>query len=125
VHPSLIEKIEHFCVDKGIDTELFEDLSGGLNHSEIGGLIAAKWNFPEALVAAIRYHHNPYEAGKEFTDVVETVYLANALVNYEEDGLGFDQIDRPILTKFKITSEAQFKQIMERLSKAFDTEAQM
>jgi putative nucleotidyltransferase with HDIG domain len=31
----------------------------GIDHAQVGGLIAEKWNFPLILVDAIRYHHTP------------------------------------------------------------------
>ena len=33
----------------------------GVDHAEVGALIAEHWNLPEALVVAIRYHHRPFE----------------------------------------------------------------
>ena len=31
----------------------------GFDHTEIGSLVAEKWNMPPALIKAIKYHHNP------------------------------------------------------------------
>ena len=31
----------------------------GINHAEVGALVAINWNFPEEMVAAIRDHHDP------------------------------------------------------------------
>ena len=31
----------------------------GIDHANVGGLIAEKWNFPVVLIDAIRYHHTP------------------------------------------------------------------
>ena len=31
----------------------------GINHAQVGGLIARRWNYPQALVDAIQCHHNP------------------------------------------------------------------
>ena len=123
VHPALIEKIAKFCKDKNIPSDLFEDMTGGLNHSVIGALVAEKWNFPETLVTAIRYHHEPAAGGTNHKDVVHTVYLANALCNFEEKAIGFDQIDKKVLADFHIQTEEQFLKIIERLSVAFDQES--
>ncbi|NBF40164.1 MAG: HDOD domain-containing protein [Spirochaetes bacterium] len=120
VHPELIEKIHGFCREKGIQEEIFEDLAAGLNHSEIGAMIAEKWNFPDALVAAIKYHHTPTTAPMEFRDVVFTVYLANGLTHYGEKTLGIDQLEPAVLKYFNIGSEAQLGQIEQKLDTAFD-----
>lgn len=123
VHPQLIEKISGFCKDKEIPSELFEDMTAGLNHSEIGAMIAEKWNFPEVLVDAIKYHHNPHQVQNRNRDVVNTVYLANFFSNYEDKIVGFEQIDKSILAEYRLQTEDQVIKILERLSKAFDQEA--
>jgi len=122
VHPHLMEKITNFCKAREMDRDLFEDLSAGLNHAEIGGLIAEKWHFPDSLVQSIRYHHEPFECSDEHRDVVYTVYMANAISNVEEGILLFEQIDKTILKRFGITSEEQFNVLMDRLIRAFENE---
>ena len=34
----------------------------GLDHSEVGGALMKKWNLPDSLVEAVRFHHRPAEA---------------------------------------------------------------
>ncbi len=36
-----------------------EDKLFGINHARVGGMIAQRWNYPQVLVDAIQYHHNP------------------------------------------------------------------
>jgi putative nucleotidyltransferase with HDIG domain len=119
VHPHLLERIGNFCKQKGMSKDLFEDFAAGLNHAEIGGMIAEKWNFPDNLVHAIRYHHEPEDAPAESRDVVETVYLANALLNLETKSIGFDQIDKKILSTFGMNSENQVQLLLKTLQTAF------
>lgn len=122
VHPMLIERIQEFSVEKEIPGELFERLSAGYNHAEVGAKIAEKWNFPESLVKAIGYHHNPDSCEAEFKPLVYTIYLANAICNLEKGEMTFDQLDDKVLAFFKISNFEQVKHIMERLSKDFDNE---
>ncbi len=124
VHPDLLDKISGFCDEKGISRELFEDLSAGLNHAEIGGKIAEKWNFPSSLVQMIRYHHDPTDCDPEYADGVYTVYLANALVNIETGEYTYEQLAPEVLENFGIKSSAQIDTIRERLSIAFDRETE-
>ncbi len=119
-HPDLLDKIKNLCKEKGIPMRMLEDLSVGLNHPDIGAMIAQKWNFPEQLIAAIKYHHEPTEADPKFQGIVFTVYLANAICDYEAEKILFDQIDKTVLKDFGIHSEEQLQTIQERLSKAFD-----
>jgi putative nucleotidyltransferase with HDIG domain len=123
VHPHLLEKISGFCDERNINRELFEDLSAGLNHAEIGGLIAEKWNFPPVLIEAIRYHHEPLDCDPLMQDVVYTVYLANALVNIEDGEFSYDQLNQEVLESYGIKNEEQVKVIIDRLSRAFENES--
>ncbi|MDR1931857.1 MAG: HDOD domain-containing protein [Spirochaetales bacterium] len=123
VHPQLIDKIVKFSKEKDIPQELFEDMTAGLNHSQIGALIAEKWNFPESLVNSIRYHHEPQNAPKTNYDSVATVYLANMMCNYDDQLIGFDQFDADTLGLFHLHNEDQVKKIIEKLSQAFSQEA--
>ncbi|NLJ10669.1 HDOD domain-containing protein [Gracilinema caldarium] len=124
VHPDLLNKIKTFCVEKGIPASTFEDLSAGLNHAEIGALIAQKWNFPDNLVSAIRLHHDPNVAPAEFKDLVETVYLANMLCEYESGTVTFDQIDKKPLASFGISNEKQLEVLLEKFAAGFKRENQ-
>jgi len=122
VHPHLLEKIKSFNTERELPENIIEDLAAGLNHAEIGGLIAEKWNFPPPLVEAIRYHHEPYRCDPEYRDQVYAVYLANALTHYEGDEMSLDQIDRGVLEYFGIKGEEQLTVILQRLGQAFDKE---
>ncbi|MDR1251329.1 MAG: HDOD domain-containing protein [Treponema sp.] len=124
VHPDLLDKIRRFCSEKGLPASTFEDLSTGMNHAEIGALIAEKWNFPEGLVEAIRYHHDPTSASSANRDMVETVYLANMFCEYENGNITFDQFEPSALNNFGIVSKRQVDSLLERFSQGFNKENQ-
>jgi putative nucleotidyltransferase with HDIG domain len=119
IHPNLLKKIKAFCSEKGLPASTFEDLSAGMNHAEIGARIAEKWNFPEALVNAIRYHHDPGSAPDEYRDLVNTVYLANMFCELETGGVAFDQLDPMVLEKFGINSKKQVETLLGKFSSGF------
>ncbi|MBN1522836.1 MAG: HDOD domain-containing protein [Spirochaetales bacterium] len=120
IHPSRLAKINNFCKAKNIPTGMFERLSSGLNHADVGARIAEKWNFPKQLIAAIRFHHEPDLAPPEFRDIVNTVYLANAIANLEEKKINFEQIEPPILKEFGFEDENHIMEILGRMQKAFE-----
>ncbi|MDR0496676.1 MAG: HDOD domain-containing protein [Treponema sp.] len=122
VHPDLLNKIKSFCTDRGLPVSTFEDLSAGLNHSEIGALISEKWNFPENLVTSIRYHHDPGSAPKQYRDLVDVVYLANMFCELETGGVTFDQIDSAVLENFGINSKKQVEGLLEKFLSGFNRE---
>ena len=125
VHPDLLNKIKGFCTDKNVPAATFEDLSAGMNHAELGALIAEKWNFPERLVAAIRYHHDPEAAPDDCKDLVDTVYLANMFCEYESGNVNFDQLETSSLENFKLKNKKQVDTLLERLSAGFMKEGQL
>jgi putative nucleotidyltransferase with HDIG domain len=124
VHPELLNNIKKFCSEKGLPASTFEDLSAGMNHAEIGALIAEKWNFPEALVNAIRFHHDPASTPRADQDMVETVYLANMFCEYENGNVTFDQFEPGPLDNFGITSKRHLDTLLERFSIGFRKEGQ-
>jgi putative nucleotidyltransferase with HDIG domain len=123
VHPDLLEKIRGFCKDKAIPSDTFEGIVGGMNHAEIGARIAEKWNFPDSLVAAIRYHHEPSLEPGDHRDVVHVVYLANIFCEYEAGEVSYEQIEPSALQDYGFTNEKQFKTVVEKMSEGFRLES--
>ncbi|MBN1411953.1 MAG: HDOD domain-containing protein [Spirochaetales bacterium] len=124
LHPNLLTKIQKFGTDKGIASDMLENIAGGMNHAEIGALIAEKWNFPDQLVASIKWHHEVNLADKRFMDVVYPVYFANFIVNMENEIISFDQVDINVLRYYKIVTEEQLLKLAELLSKKYNQESQ-
>jgi putative nucleotidyltransferase with HDIG domain len=80
----------------------------GIDHAELGGMIAEKWKFPRTLINSICNHHKPM-AGKILPNVEAWVRLSN-IVYYVSVMRGLsshhDTIDcnvkREILVQFKL-----------------------
>ncbi|MGO9310725.1 MAG: HDOD domain-containing protein [Spirochaetia bacterium] len=120
LHPQAMEQMARFCRDKDIPPRILERFSFGLNHADIGALIARKWNFPEQLVHGIKHHHEPLVTPLQHKDVVYCVYLGNAFCGLERDLITFEQIERPVLSDFGIGTEEQGRSILARLKNAFE-----
>jgi HD-like signal output (HDOD) protein len=125
LHPTLQKKIRDFCKEKNIPLKVLEDFSYGLNHADTGGLIAAKWNFPDQLVEGIKYHHEPLNAPLRHKDVVFCVYLANMMSNLEKDLVGFEQIEKPVLMDFGIENEAHFDKIHAQFQRVYEQQRKL
>jgi putative nucleotidyltransferase with HDIG domain len=119
VHPDLFAKITDICGEKNIPISTAEDLAAGVNHAEIGAMIAEKWNFPEGLVYAIRFHHDPLPVPAEYRDLVEAVYLANMFCEYEKNSITFDQIEPEVLSHYNISTKKQVDALLERFTIVF------
>jgi HD-like signal output (HDOD) protein len=122
VNPTVGDKIKAFCEEKSIPSITLEDIRAGMNHAEVGALLAEKWNFPENLVAAIRFHHNPGDAPEKYRLLIDSVYLANMMCLIEKGIAIFEQIDGSVLSRFNITNANQIEKIIEVFSKGFNRE---
>lgn len=122
LHPAFLENIKTFCFKNNISEKAFEEFSIGVHHSEIGALVAEKWNFPNQLIATIRYHHDPTRGSAVYRDVIELIYLANSICDVTSAGLTYDQINPMILKRYNLDSEENFKKQVKNLVKLFQKE---
>lgn len=63
----------------------------GMDHAQIGALLAKRWNFPELVVDTIAHHHEPTEAHVDpvFTSIT---HLAESITNALALGEGLDEL---------------------------------
>jgi HD-like signal output (HDOD) protein len=56
----------------------------GVNHAELGGLIAQYWNLPALIVEGITYHHTPGDAYSHHEEsvIAHAVHLANLVAHF-------------------------------------------
>ncbi len=80
----------------------------GINHQDLGALIAHRWNFPPEVQVGIRFHHNPLEA-KHHQDVAAILYAANRIVHSLGIGVSAGDFLQPdadeVFQKLGITQE--------------------
>lgn len=62
----------------------------GIDHQEVGDLIAAKWKLSRAMAGCIGYHHDIDMAEEEDRSLVSIVALANMYVNIHDIGYAGD-----------------------------------
>jgi putative nucleotidyltransferase with HDIG domain len=66
-----------------------EQMVLGVDHGQVGGLVAEAWSLPPAAAAAARWHHTPADAPADaYRPVVDLVHAADALSHAL--GLGAD-----------------------------------
>lgn len=61
-----------------LDLVKTEERLFGMNHAQVGGELATKWELPACLIEAIRYHHLPLLA-TEWAELAAIVHLANII----------------------------------------------
>ena len=112
----LMQRISSIVSDRGIiNSTVLEEVSIGISHSALGGVIARRWNFPDYLIEAIQHHHSPLGASAEFRDIVFTVYLANMLVGIEERKFEYPYIEETVLERFSLSGERRLEAYHGRL----------
>lgn len=122
MYPQLLEKINTLAKSKNIPDKVLQVLLSGINHPEIGAALAEKWNFPPAIIIAIRYHHSVENAPQEFKTLVSTICLADLMIHYSAGTVEYYQIDKNLLAIFKISSEEHLQKICASFQKGFESE---
>lgn len=59
----------------------------GVQHAEIGGRLLARWKFPENIVSAVTFHHEPAAAAPH-QRLAAYVYLGNMIAYFMGHGYG-------------------------------------
>ncbi len=90
----LAEALEHIYTDlvensQSEQTPLIETEKRllGVQHAEIGGRLLARWNFPENIVNAVWFHHQPSGA-QAHQRLASFVYLGNMVAYFMGYGFG-------------------------------------
>jgi putative nucleotidyltransferase with HDIG domain len=78
----------------------------GIDHAQVGGMMATRWNFPPGLIEAIQFHHSPEQS--ELPKLAALVNLANATAPLDPSTLkrlGKREIHQNSLAILKLTAE--------------------
>lgn len=89
-----IQQIESM-VSKGIAFEVAEFFVLGTDHANIGARILEKWSFPENLVNAVNWHHDPDKCEQycTFSDIVHVANILGLMIGYgNKGGDGFETV---------------------------------
>ena len=115
----IYEKMGKLCAEKEISPGLFERMVAGVNHGEVGALVAKKWNFPEAIVEVIRCHHDTASAKDEHKKLTCLIHFADLLAHYREGIIDWSNFESEELKLFSITDEVQVKELSEKMDAQF------
>lgn len=69
------------CLD--LELETF-----GFDHAMVGEALVTQWNLAASLQAAVRWHHDPIQAGGDHRELAAIVALANQMALEEKVGIG-------------------------------------
>ncbi|MBT8330731.1 MAG: HDOD domain-containing protein [Deltaproteobacteria bacterium] len=78
--PNLFETVWSTLQNEHLTFYDAEQKSLPINHAKIGAHLAAKWQLPQGLIEAIRWHHD-FQPQSKSANFVQNIYLANFIVN--------------------------------------------
>jgi len=71
-------KLRELLAEEDVPLDIAEHMVVGTDHAEIGAQILARWSFPDDIVNAVSWRHNP-ERIKNSTTKLDMVYLSNIM----------------------------------------------
>lgn len=118
---SIIHTISEITKNKQLrSSSILEEISIGISHAEIGGLIAEKWNFPNDLKMSITNHHSPLNSDPEYKELTSIVYFANMLCGIEVNKYNYYYIETEILEFFNISTIEQLKDFHNKIKDSYN-----
>lgn len=107
-HPTTFaRKIEECRQTEESSKWCLENLSFGLDHAELGGMVAERWNFPAELLSIIRYHHDLTHCPPENLPLTLIVYFADAAPQIASGEYPVYLLNHGIFDQFKLKDEAE------------------
>lgn len=107
--PELLNSLREIAGNKGMgNTNPIEEIALGISHSSLGKLIGEKWNFNEAIINTIDYHHRPHMAPQKFKQLIYIVYMADAFMEIENNKTRYEFLNYDVLEYFKLTTLDSF-----------------
>lgn len=86
------EKIKLLTEEESLSFPEAEKRVLGIDHAELGGMIAQKWSFPEEIIWAVRFHHSPLTTSN-YSKIVDLVYLSDLIAMLTGIGGGADALN--------------------------------
>jgi putative nucleotidyltransferase with HDIG domain len=120
VEGEVFKQIQDLSKNRNLEsTKSIEEASIGISHSELGTLLANKWNYPPELIAMIEFHQDPSLAPEEYKTLAEVVFLANIISNRLEQDQNLYVYDLEILEKYGIETIQKFSKYQQKLEKYY------
>ena len=81
-----MQQVQKLVLDKGCPWEDAERMVFGFSHADLGAMLAQRWESPEEIVLAIRFHHP--QPGDQTYPIVDMVMVANVVARCIGEGIG-------------------------------------
>ena len=94
-----VQEISGYLLKKVTEAKLsyveLEEKVIGFDHAKVGGFLARSWNLPDDLVAAISFHHAPFNA-QDHEELASVIHVANGIAGSLGIVGGVDSLFNPI-----------------------------
>jgi HD-like signal output (HDOD) protein len=77
--PEQYSHLAELRVEQGRSAVSVELEHWGIDHGEVGGVIACRWRLPDALRDAVAFHHQPWQATAEHRLLTQLIHVADCL----------------------------------------------
>ena len=121
------QKIRRLAFEQHVPFEQAERQVLGIDHAEAGAALLEHWGLPPALVAAVRWHHEPDRCPGEHQALIDLIHACDQICMLGGIGAGSDgsnyQPSEAVMTRLKIDEgvvEAMLWRIVERLESLKD-----
>lgn len=64
----------------------------GIDHAAVGAILVERWQLPQVIIDAVRYHHDPTQADQKDPTITRYVHVANFACNNQQIKNGIDAI---------------------------------
>ncbi|MGL4368247.1 MAG: HDOD domain-containing protein, partial [Spirochaetota bacterium] len=120
VNHDVIEKIFRIAGIKDIaNVDILEEMTLGISHATLGGLITRKWQFSESLTQSIEYYMRPYIAPPEYRELIYIIHLSHIFSEIEKKRYRFELVDDEVLEFFHLSSKETFDKLHSILKQAY------
>ena len=122
-----MNKIQTLSADD-VPFEAAERLAFGIDHAEIGAMVLKNWFFPEKIVDAVRWHHEPDALSSEESVIVDIVHVADLIslmigIGIGNDGLHYES-SQTVIARLGISNahlETVASQSLQNINEVLDT----
>ncbi len=115
-----IDSILQMVNEEKVSFEVAERQALGVDHAEAGAVLLEHWGFPENIVEACRWHHQP-ESLIDESPVLDLVHLADSMCLMGGIGVGVDENNYKtsslVLSRLRLDPFMNDKVVSEILSK--------
>lgn len=101
---------------------VLEETTLGISFPEIGAMLAHKWNFPEAILYAIRYQMKPLHADELRVPLVYPVYMARCMAEVLTGTQKFEFIEFRVLQYFELLDRDRFFAALDHFESLFQSQ---